>query len=481
MTSVIDLAYVPALLAAFAAVVLPAVGPRLATHLNRLFAVAVGGAGTAISVAGLAGAGHLDPAGAAFLLVDAVIGAASALLTNAYLRDLEPGYFLSGRRWYQFGLYAFWSALLALPVVGNLGVAWLLVEATTGASALLVAHSGKRRALEAGWKYLLLTTMGLTVALLGIVFLYAAAAAQQGGSLAILDWGSLHAAAGRLPAETVVVSSILIMAGLAAKIGWAPVHHWLPDAHSEAPAPVSAMLSGALLPSVVLVAWRFQEAMSASPGGGLARTLFTVFGLASIALAVPFLWRPMAIKRLLAYSSLEHMGILALGLGFGRPIALVGVVIHLWGHALAKSLGFYAALPIFRVQPSATRRPPAGIARLSPDAGAAMAVSLFTLSGLPPSPLFFSELFILIGGVLAGQQLVVAATTVLLALGFIGIAHQLIEGLLGRPRRLPVGTRPDLRIRTATVIIGTVLLVLSGTAVSPPGSRLLTAVARWGS
>jgi hydrogenase-4 component F len=123
-----------------------------------------------------------------------------------------------------------------------------------------------------------------------------------------------------------------VLAGLAAKIGWAPVHNWLPDAHSEAPAPVSALLSAALLPAVLLVAWRSSQALGPAIGANTARSVLVGFGLLSLAVAVPFLWRPLPWKRLLAYSSLEHMGVIALGIGFGTPLALAGVAVHIAGH-----------------------------------------------------------------------------------------------------------------------------------------------------
>ena len=455
----------------------------LAHRVNRLFAAAVTAAALATAVVAAAGgvseAGwiQLDPMGSLFLGVNGLIGGISAFVSPIYLAHQERGLFAGGQRWYYLGLYLFWAALLAIPLVANLGLAWLLVEATTGASALLVAYSGKRRALEAGWKYLLLTTLGLTVALLGIVFLYAAVA-PHGDGLSALDWTALRAAARSLPHETTVISLVLIIGGLAAKIGWAPVHHWLPDAHSEAPAPVSAMLSGALLPSVMLIAWRVQAAVGVASGAAISRNLFIAFGLASIAVAVPFLWRPMALKRLLAYSSLEHVGILALGIGFDQPLAFAGVVLHVCGHALAKSLGFYATMPIFRLQPTAIRRPAVGVARLSPAAGTALGLSILTLSGLPPSPLYFSELFILLGGIAAHQYVVVALAAVLLALGFIGLAQQLIEGLLGRPRRpaLPVPARSGIWV--LSLVLGFALLGLSALAYYLPGSGFLDAFGR---
>jgi hydrogenase-4 component F len=377
----------------------------------------------------------LDRAGASFLAVIAIVGWCSAMASPTYLAGAGKGLFTArrARAWYYTSFHLFWAALLALALVKNLGVAWLLIEATTGASALLVAYSGSRSALEAGWKYLVLTTFGLAVALLGILILFAGLA-PHGGTLATLDWQSIARHAPGLPHQTALFALILILVGLAAKIGWAPVHNWLPDAHSQAPPPVSALLSAALLPTVMLIAWRVVLTLGVAVPHHLADHLMLAFGLASLAIAVPFLWRPMAWKRLLAYSSLEHMGILALGIGFASPLASVGVIIHLAGHALAKSLGFYTAIPLARHDPSSAHSAPRGLARLSTPVAAGAGISLATLSGLPPSPLFFSELLILLGGIAAHQVAIVSIAAVLMGLGFLGLAHALIETLAGESR-----------------------------------------------
>jgi hydrogenase-4 component F len=409
--------------------------------LVRSAAVIVGA--VSLTAAGLALSGHslvgswlqLDPASGVLLAVNGCVGMLSAWLSPGYLVPDRHGLFSGSHRWYYLGFFLFWAALLAIPITSNLGIAWLLVEATTGASALLIAHSGRRRALEAGWKYLVLTTLGLTVALLGILFLYSALTGSKGG-LSTLDWSAIRAAVHSVPPATANVAAVLIVVGFASKIGWAPVHHWLPDAHSEAPAPVSAMLSAALLPTAMLVVWRLESALTGSPAAQLCRELFTGFGLVSLAVSVPFLWQSLPAKRLLAYSSLEHIGILAIGIGFGSPLALAGVVLHVWGHAAAKALGFYATIPLYQVQRTAPWRPASGLARIDRGTALGLGISLGALSGLPPSPIFFSELLILAGGFAAGQYLVAAAAALLLALGFVGIAHQLIEALLGRSHRI---------------------------------------------
>jgi hydrogenase-4 component F len=433
---------------------------------------------------GQAGGGDwyvLDAASGVFLALVAVIGVASAAVSPAYLRHSGRSWFSARRShsWYYAAFNLFWAALLALPLAGNLALAWLLIEATTVASALLVAFSGKRSALEAGWKYVVLTTLGLAIALFGIVVLFVVVDGPDTG-LSRLDWSVLGREAGGLPPEATLVAFVLIMVGLASKIGWAPVHNWLPDAHSEAPPPISAMLSAALLPTVLLIAWRVKLALEPALGAGTVQEIFIGFGLVSLAIAIPFLWRPLPWKRLLAYSSLEHMGIIALGIGFGTPLAIAGVVLHIAGHGVAKALGFYTAIPLLRQDPAAATAPARGVAKASAPTAAAMAVSLMSLAGLPPSPLFVSELMILLGGMEAGLTAVSSIAAVLLALGFIGLAHALIDGLLGEKETR--GSRPTSRSTRAVALLAATasvaLLALTVAAYTLPDSDIVEALTR---
>jgi hydrogenase-4 component F len=313
-----------------------------------------------------------------------------------------------------------------------------------------------------------LTSLGLGFALLGIIIL----ASNVAGGLGGLSWGSLASIDDG--SDEIVVAFVLPLAGLAAKVGWAPVHNWLPDAHSEAPPPVSGLLSAALLPAVLVVAWRSDVALSPSVGTHTARSLLVGFGLLSLAVAVPFLWRALAWKRLLAYSSLEHMGVIALGLGFANPLAMAGVVVHVAGHAIAKSLGFYAATPLLTHTPSAANRSATGIGRTSPALGASMGISLGTLAGIPPSPLFVSEVLIVAGGFAAGRTWEACAAAVLLALGFLGMAHALLELLGGKARKRTSGAPVGLRGVVALAALATVAL-LALTLVAPwlPGSEIV--------
>jgi hydrogenase-4 component F len=418
----------------------------------------------------------VDVAGALLVGVIGVVGLASVFASSAYLAGGDDSLVSPERRQrvYYAVLYAFWAILLAVPLAGNLGAAWLLVEATTAASALLVGFSGKARALEAGWKYLVLTSLGLGVALLGIVML---AAGIPAGGLGALSWNVLSTYAGG--SETALVAYLLLIAGLAAKVGWAPVHNWLPDAHSESPPPVSALLSAALLPAVLLVVWRSDHALAPVVGDDAAEGVLIGFGLASLAVAVPFLWRSLPWKRLLAYSSLEHMGVIALGIGFGTPLALAGVAVHIAAHAVAKALGFYAATPLAGHEPRAGEQAVTGLGRSKPMLGATMGISLAALAGLPPSPLFASEVLIVAGGFQAGRPWEASATALLLALGFLGVAHALIETTAGESPPRDGGAVAGLRGLTALTAVSIVLLLgLAAAAVVLPGSEIVDALVR---
>ncbi len=261
---------------------------RVVPHVGRLGLAGSGAAALATGAVALVQPSHrllgswvvLDATAGLLVLTVGLVGLGSLLVSPVYLAGNPTGLVraVHGPRLYYSALAVFWAVLVALPLCGNLGAAWLLVEATTAVSALLVGWSGKPRALEAGWKYLILTSLGLAFALLGILIL---ASGARDASIEALAWGALGTSA---PATGLtLVAYLLILVGLAAKVGWAPVHNWLPDAHSEAPPPVSALLSGALLPAVALVAWRLADALAVPIGGSTAHSLLIAFGLVSLA------------------------------------------------------------------------------------------------------------------------------------------------------------------------------------------------------
>jgi len=263
---------------------------------------------------------RVDAVSVIFLLATGFLYAAVAVYSVGYLKSRDDARY--ARRFY-LGLNVFAWAMLAAPLMGSLALLWIAVEVTTVVSALLIAIEDTDGAAEASWKYVLIASAGLGLALLATIFAYYAGAQVLGvhSNLAI---GPLLRAGGRLPAAPVRLAFLLAVLGYGTKIGLFPVHTWLPDAHSEAPTPVSALLSGALLATSFYAILRFYQVASAALGTGFPRDTLLAFGIASLLLASLYVFGQRDVKRLLAYSSVEHMGILAIGVSFGAPIALAG-------------------------------------------------------------------------------------------------------------------------------------------------------------
>jgi hydrogenase-4 component F len=301
--------------------------------------------------------------------------------------------------------------MLAAPVMGSLALLWIAIEITTIVSALLVAIEDTDGAAEAAWKYVLIASAGLGLALLATVFAYFAGS-QLLGEHYNLAISPLIQVSQHLPHTPVRLAFMLAVLGYGTKVGFFPVHTWLPDAHSEAPTPVSALLSGALLATSFYAILRYYQVASGTLGSAFPRDTLLAFGVASLLLAALYVFGQRDIKRLLAYSSVEHMGILAIGVSFGAPVALAGVLLHVLAHAAAKGNAFMGA-GVFTVkfgtkQISALR----GGLDVLPWSGPLFLIAVFALSAMPPSGLFRSEFQIVYGGLGSGRY---AAAAVLVA------------------------------------------------------------------
>ena len=288
---------------------------------------------------------RIDAVSAVFLLATSFLYGAVAVYSIGYLapsrRKREPGFSRYSRRFYA-GLNLFAWTMLAAPMMNNLALLWIAVEVTTVISALLVAIENTDGAAEAAWKYILIASAGLGLALLATIFAYYAGA-QVLGEHYDLSFTPLLQRGPRLPHTPVRLAFVLAVLGFGTKMGLVPVHTWLPDAHSEAPTPVSALLSGSLLAVSFYAILRYYQVAAAALGPRFPRDVLLVFGVASLLLAALYLLDQRDVKRMLAYSSVEHMGILAIGVSFGAPIALAGVLLHVLAHAAAKGNAFMGA------------------------------------------------------------------------------------------------------------------------------------------
>jgi hydrogenase-4 component F len=362
----------------------------------------------------------------AFML--ALVGAVGLTATWGGLAAPAAGPPSPADRRYAALVCVFLAAMSLAVLTDNLGVVWIAVEATTITTAFLVGHHGTRRSLEAAWKYVVLGSVGVAIALLGTVLLYAA---SRAAGQATLSWTVLAGGQLALDPGLVKVATGLAVLGFATKAGLAPMHSWLPDAHSQAPAPVSGLMSGVLLAVAFYAILRVRSVADAVLGVGFARSLLLVAGLASLAVAAALILRQRDYKRLLAYSSIEHMGVLAVGAAVGGELALAAVLVHALGHGLAKATAFVVSGRVLAVEGSTRIDAVHGLLARRPAMAVPFVTALAALLGFPPFALFFSETAIVLAGWQAGLGAAMGLALALLLVAFAGLARAVGSMVLG--------------------------------------------------
>jgi hydrogenase-4 component F len=423
----------------------------------------------------------LDALGLLFLAITSALFLAASLYTVGYLRrepasrhsDLEEGFAFSNEPEAVFVgcLLLFLASMTLVTLARHLGLLWVAVEATTLSTAPLIYFHRQHRSLEATWKYLLVCSVGIGLALLGNLFLAVASMQPAGGGAEsmLLDEMLKHAAG--LRREWLEASFLLVLVGYGTKMGLAPMHTWLPDAHSESPSLVSALLSGALLNCAFLGILRSVELLGAAGDLGFTSGPLRALGLLSMGVAALFILRQPDYKRMLAYSSVEHMGVLALGVGLGGA-AVPGALLHALNHSLAKAMLFLLAgnlLARFATKRSAEVR---GALRATPITAALWLAGFFAIAGSPPFGLFVSEFAILRGALASGASAAAALYLTLLGVIFVAMAAGVLPMALGPA---PAGLRPKPEPWSAWLppaLLGGAVLVL-GVWVPAPLARLL--------
>jgi hydrogenase-4 component F len=364
---------------------------------------------------------RVDSLGAVFLLATSLLYAVAGVFSIGYLHADErgPGFRAFAKR-YDALLNMFGWTMLLVPLAADFGTLWVAVELTTIISALLVAIDRTDAALEAAWKYVLIASSGLGIALLSIIVLYATGTHGLGNEY-IPKFVRVLAHAHGFSHDAVRLSFVLAVVGFGTKVGFVPMHTWLPDAHSEAPAPVSAMLSGSLLSAAFYAILRFFQVAVADGQRGFAEHVLIVFGVISLIAASLFVLRQDNYKRLLAYSSIEHMGVIALGIGFGAPLAVAGALLHVITHASAKGLAFFGAGSLLRGYDTKEIDGVTGAGTAMPWTGPMFLAAALALCGLPLSGVFRSEFQIVCGGFAQPQYVGVTLLLVFVNLAFFGI------------------------------------------------------------
>jgi hydrogenase-4 component F len=446
----------------------------LTRHLPTLAALAVLAGGVAMLVIGPTGqttaGGLLRVDGlTAYLLT--TVGAVALVATGGATTPRPNGRFSA--------LMCLFLATMSLAVLADdLGVLWVAVEGTTITTAFLVAHGGGRHGLEAAWKYVVLGSVGVAIAFLGIVLLYAA-----GGDSATLAWSELTTTTTLSP-DIARVGLALAALGLATKAGLAPMHSWLPDAHSQAPAQVSGLMSGVLLSVAFYGILRLKAISDHVLGPEFMRTLLTVAALLSLAVAAALVLTQRSYKRLLAYSSIEHMGILALGAAIGGPLAMTAVLLHILGHGLAKAGLFVVAGRTLSATGTHDIRDVHSLLASHATLARPWLVGTTALLGFPPFGLFLTEVAIIVAGFQRGMAVPTAVALGLLLLAFGGIARHVLAMTLvrhGAPAlQATLAADPASVGRRAVVLTGFAVVALLTVLAWPLRDVLGAAVAALG-
>ncbi|HTZ56885.1 MAG TPA: proton-conducting transporter membrane subunit [Acidobacteriaceae bacterium] len=318
-----------------------------------------------------------------------------------------------------YGLFSgFAFTMLAACIVNNVGVFWIAIELTTLVSTFLVGFEREAESTEAAWKYIVVVSGGISLALLGTVLFYWGGSLVLGPSYA-MTWAALHQSAPSVYPPLLLVSFLLVLVGYGTKAGLAPMHTWLPDAHSESPAPVSAMLSGALLNASMLGIARFLGVVNGTTISRFAHSAVVGFGIFSFVIATLFIVRQTGIKRLMAYSSVEHIGVQALGLGFGGALGVAGALYHMLNHSLNKSLMFFGAGNAMRAYGTKEISGIRHVLKTFPVSGTLWLLGALGIAGAPPFALFQSEFTILRAGIGGRYRWAVIVFGVFLVIVFI--------------------------------------------------------------
>jgi hydrogenase-4 component F len=337
----------------------------------------------------------------------------------------------------------FVAAMLLAVLAANVGVLWVAIEATTIVTTFLVGHRRTKGALEASWKYIVICSVGIALAFLGTVLVYLAAMHTGGHSASALDWTSLRSRASHLDPAVMRVAFALLVLGYGTKVGLVPMHSWLPDAHSQAPAPVSALMSGVLLTVAFYAILRFKAVMDVAVGPSYSRALLVTVSLLSLAFAASLLLTQRDYKRMLAYHSIEHMGLIALGAAAGIPLAIAAVLLHILGHGLAKSVLFLASGEIMAVEGTSRIDGVHALLARRPALGGIFGVGLLALLGLPPFSLFTSELLMIRAEFEVGLGWAAAAAMVAMVVIFVAVAAHARHMLFGPAAGARAGTGTD--------------------------------------
>jgi len=387
----------------------------------------------------------VDPFNVFLVALTAFVGFTTALFSRPYMRiERDHGRLTAGRlRLYHSMYQAFMLTMLASLLTNNMGILWVGMEAATLATVLLVSLYRTPASLEAAWKYFILCGVGIAQALFGTILLFFAAEKLLGAEGGALLWTELNRVRGDLEPTVLSLAFVFLLVGYGTKVGLVPLHNWLPDAHAEGPTPVSAVLSGLLLNVALYAVVRCKVLVAGTDGGTFANDLLMGFGLLSVVTAAFFLSRQRDIKRLFAYSSIEHMGIVAFAFGMGGAVANFAALLHMTVHSLTKSAIFFAVGHATQKAGTQTMSKIRGLVAVSPVIGWGLALATLAILGMPPFGVFASE-FIVLTTAMRDQPWATPFLLAALAVAFAAIFSKVQPMVFGEPTAKRLEHRPAM-------------------------------------
>ncbi len=443
-------------------------GYRLSSWLNMLACLITLLASASLLFTGRPPVGAyflVDDLNIVFVVLNTFVGFSAATYSASYISHemaigrLTPAYLRFYHAMYQMMMFGMNLALVS----NNIGLMWVAVELATLSTVLMVGIYRTHEALEAAWKYFILGSVGIALALFGTILVYLAAQPVLGEGQSAMVWTNLLRRANSFDPALLNLAFVFLLLGYGTKVGLAPLHAWLPDAHAEGPTPISAVLSGLLLNVALYAVLRFKMLMSANDRALDPGPIMVVMGLLSLIFASLMLYRRRDIKRLFAYSSIEHMGIVVFAFGMGGPLANFAGLLHMVMHSLIKSAIFFSVGHIAQIKGSQQISAIRGLTQSHPVLGWGLAASVFAIAGMPPFGMFMSE-FLLVSSTFARQP----ALALLLVLGILLAMGALSLRLSGFIFGEPTGEMKPSEASFAPMLLHMSLVLVAGVYLPGP-------------
>ena len=443
-------------------------GYRLSSRLNMIASLLTFGAAAALF--------RVRPEPGPFLIVDDVnvvfivlntfVGFTTSVFSAGYIaHELEVGRLTPITLRFYHAMYQVMMAAMNLALVSNnVGLMWVAVEIATLTTVLMVGIYRTHAALEAAWKYFILGSVGIALALFGTIVIYMAAQSVLGEGLDAMAWTVLVQEAARFDPALLNLAFVFLLLGYGTKVGLAPLHAWLPDAHAEGPTPISAVLSGLLLNVALFALLRFKMILAGNPGSVAPGPVMATMGLSSLLFASLMLYRRYDVKRLFAYSSIEHMGIIVFAFGMGGPLANFAGLMHMVLHSLTKSAIFFTVGHVAHAKGTQKIEDIRGLTQSHPALGWGLLLGTFAIAGMPPMGMFMSE-FLLVSTTIARQPLLAIPLVVGLLLAFGALLTQVMGMAFGEGKR-GTSVAPTMLYLPEFAHFG--LVLVAGVYIPPP-------------